>query len=65
MTLTWEALGGLIALVAAVCAVNLFVTRAVIRQEMDKFATHIRPIGECDLLHTLVNRRLDKLEATE
>lgn len=65
MTITWESLGVMIVLVGAICTANLFITRAIIRQELDKFQLHIRPIGECDLLHSLVNRRLDRIECME
>jgi hypothetical protein len=62
MTITWEALGVMVVLVVAVCGINVFATRAIVRQELVKFQNHIRPIGECDLLHNIINRRLDKIE---
>lgn len=62
MLLTWEALGVMVVLVGAVCGINMFATRAIVRQELVKFQEHIRPIGECYLLHNVIDQRLDKIE---
>jgi len=62
VTVTWEALGALFAVIAAIVAANLFITRAIIQQELKKFRKDIRAIGECDLIHKLVDNRLVRLE---
>lgn len=61
MNFTWESFGALSALVGGVAALNLFVTKAVLQSELKKFA---RPIGECLLLHQVIDARLKYLDQT-
>jgi hypothetical protein len=62
MVLTWEAIGVLVAIIAGICTLNAFVSRAFIRQEFDKFQAAFRPIGECRLLHNALDQRLHAVD---
>jgi len=62
--LDFEWVGVILVAIGGLATVNLFVTRAVIHQEFEKFQAQFRPIRECELLHQIVDLRLTAGEKT-
>ena len=65
MTVSVELAGFIVVLVGAVVMVNLFITRALIHQELEKFGGQVRTKEACELIHKRVDVQLGKRRQME